>query len=178
MEADWELIDRARTDSTAFGVLYDRYLDRIYRFIYVRVHERSLAEDITEEVFFKALKNIKNYHDLGASFSAWLYTIAGHAIADHYRRRCRQAELGSGGHQSASAELVLDLVVKRDEQRRVWEAIDQLPRHQRTAMILKFSADLSNDDVARLMHKTTAAAKLLVHRAVQRLRLELVPEST
>jgi RNA polymerase sigma-70 factor, ECF subfamily len=79
-DSEIEIIERAKCDPTAFGVLYDRYVERIYRFVYSRVHERCLAEDITEEVFLNALKSMANYRETGASFSACLYTIACNAI--------------------------------------------------------------------------------------------------
>ena len=174
--SDEELVERAKQDRAAFGELYDRYWQRIYRFVSSRVSRRDLAEDLTEEVFFKAFNHIRSYRDLGASFSPWLFRIASNAIADHYRRsRRRQDPLDAAPDADDAKDVVLDLVIKREQRRRAWEAIDRLPRLQRAAMILKFSADLSPDEVGRHLRKSPAAAKLLVHRAVRRLRLELVP---
>src|ERR1700682_4351813 len=83
-KAEIGICEQAKDDPTAFGVLYDRYVERIYRYFYSRVHDRCLAEDITEEVFLRALTRIANYRDTGACFSAWLYRIACHSIAGHY----------------------------------------------------------------------------------------------
>src|SRR5438309_11433893 len=80
-----ELVERAKEDPDAFGALYDRYFPQIYRFAYCRVRDQSLAEDVTSEVFFKALKNIKRYTYSGHAFSSWLYQITLNAVADHYR---------------------------------------------------------------------------------------------
>jgi RNA polymerase sigma-70 factor, ECF subfamily len=172
-----ESVDRARRDPAAFGDLYDCHVERIYRFIASRVRDGRLAEDITQEVFFSALKNMPKYRDTGASFSAWLYRIACNAIVTHYRRSRNEVGVESLTGVAATTEGVLDAVVRREGSRRIWQAIDRLPPRQREAMRLKFSADLSMEGVARAMGTSPAAIKLLVHRAVQRLRRELGPMS-
>src|SRR5438105_15916252 len=93
--ADADPIERAQQDPAAFGVIYDRYVARIYRFTYSRVHDRTLAEEITEDVCFKALKHISTYRERGCGIGPWLYRIAENAIADHYRRRARAGALES-----------------------------------------------------------------------------------
>lgn len=174
-ESEIETVEQARHDPAAFGALYDQYFERIYRFVYSRVHDRCLAEDISEEVFLNALKNIAKYRYTGACFSAWLYKIACNAIVSHYRRAKSEVALESASHLADGIDGVLEQVMRRDRSRRIWEAIDRLPARQREAMRLKFSADLSIDDIARMMGKSSPAVKLLVYRAVQRLRCELIP---
>jgi RNA polymerase sigma-70 factor, ECF subfamily len=173
-ESEIETVEQAKYDPDAFGVLYDRYFERIYGFVYSRVRERCLAEDITEEVFLSALKNIGTYRYTGSWFSAWLYKIACNAIVNHYRRAKSELALESASHLADRTDGVLEEVVRRDRSRRIWEAIDRLPAKQREAMGLKFSADLPLHDVARMMGKSPAAVKLLIYRAVQRLRCELI----
>ena len=175
VSAELAIVEQAKYDPSAFGLLYDRYVDRIYRFVCSRVHDRCLAEDITEEVFLNALKSIPNYRVTGSCFPAWLYRIAGNAIVSHYRGRKNELDLETVTNLAARTEGVLDAVVRRDDSRRIWAAIDGLPPQQREAMRLKFSADLSMEDIGRKMGKSTAAIKLLVYRAVQRLRRELGP---
>lgn len=172
--SDAELVERARQDRAAFGELYERYRQRIYHFISSRVDRQEVAEDLTEEVFLKALNHLGNYNDISGSVSPWLFRIASNAIMDHYRRSRRgKAALHATPDEDDATDVVLDLVIKREQHRRAWEAIDRLPRQQRAAMILKYSADLSSDEVGRYLRKTPTAAKLLVHRAVRRLRVEL-----
>lgn len=174
-DSEIESIERARHDPAAFGALYDRHVERIYRFVSSRVPERHMAEDITQEVFFNALKSIPNYRDTGACFSSWLYRIASNAIVSHYRQARHEVDLETVANLADRTEGVLDEVVRRDRSRRIWQVIDRLPRQQRTAMRLKFSADLSTEDVARAMGKSSPAIKLLIYRAVQRLRRDLGP---
>lgn len=174
-----ELVERAKQDPDAFGALYDRYFPQIYRFAYSRCRDQSVAEDVTQEVFFKALRNIQRYTYAGHPFSSWLYQIAVNAVADYYRGPVgKEVELEEGSGMPSAELPVLDEVVRRDHSRRVWAAIDQLPHQQRTAMILKFAEDKKIDEIAYIMHKTSGAVKLLLHRGVERLRRELPPLET
>src|SRR5437899_6884610 len=95
-----ELVERAKEDPDAFGALYDRYFPQIYRFAYSRVRDQSLAEDVTSEVFFKALRNIKRYTYSGHPFSSWLYQITLNAVADHYRGQHGEVDLEEGDRKS------------------------------------------------------------------------------
>ncbi|HYL07507.1 MAG TPA: sigma factor, partial [Candidatus Udaeobacter sp.] len=76
-----DLVERAKRDPRQFGALYDRFFQQIYRFVYSRVREQTAAEDVTSEVFMKALKAMPRYQDTGRPFAAWLYQIAVNAIA-------------------------------------------------------------------------------------------------
>src|SRR5207237_3314989 len=108
--------------------------------------DQSLAEDVTSEVFFKALRNIKRYTYSGHPFSSWLYQIALNAVADHYRGPAgKEVELEEGAAMPSTAPSVLDEVVRRDRSRRVWSAVGQVPGHQPDALVLKFSADKENE---------------------------------
>ena len=173
-DAFWrDPVERAKTDPAAFGELYDRYSARIYRFVRSRIHDDGLAEDVTADVFMSALRGIRNYQDQGRPFSCWLYRIAANAVASHYRNRRPQLSLDDAIALPALEMDPADEVIARDRVRAVWQAIDRLPRQQRAAMILKFSDDLTMEDIGAVLGKSPAAAKLLIYRAVQRLRLEL-----
>jgi RNA polymerase sigma-70 factor (ECF subfamily) len=177
-DAFWrDPVERAKSDPAAFGELYDRYAGQIYRFVRARVHDDGLAEDITAEVFLSALRHIKGYQEQGRPFSCWLYRIAVNAVASHYRSR--RSSLSLDEHLDLVSPLLdpLDEVVGRERIRGVWEAVDRLPTQQRAAMILKFSEDMTMDEVGAVLGKSQAAAKLLIYRAMQRLRRELAPLS-
>jgi RNA polymerase sigma-70 factor (ECF subfamily) len=131
---------------------------------------------VTSEVFFKALRNISRYTYSGHPFSSWLYQITLNAVADHYRGQHGEVELEEGADLPSTAPSVVDEVVRRDRSRRIWSAIDKLPRHQRAAMLLKFGEDKKIDEIAQIMGKSAGAVKLLLHRGVERLRRELPPE--
>lgn len=171
-EDERSLVERARSDPEAFGLLYDHYVAGVYRFARSRVPDDAAAEDVTAETFLKALRGLHSYRDQGRPFGCWLYRIARNAVADHFRHEAAWLQLGdsasSEGGVSAEEE-----AIRNDEVRQVWRVVDGLPAQQRTAMILKFREDRSLPEVGALMGKSEAAAKLLIYRAMCRLRLEL-----
>ncbi len=167
-----ELVERAKADPDSFGELYDRYFPRIYRFVFSRVRDQTAAEDVTSEVFFKALKNIKRY-EYNGSFSAWLYQIGLNAVTDHFRARRGDVDLEAASTLAQPGPTTAEEVVRRDLSRRIWDRVDRLPRQQRAAMILKFGEDLKIDEIAVILGKSSGAVKLLLHRATERLRGEM-----
>ena len=177
-DAFWrDPVERAKSDPAAFGELYDRYAGRIYRFVRARIRDDGLAEDITAEVFLSALRHIKGYQDQGRPFSCWLYRIAVNAVASHYRNQRSSVSLDDRLGLVSPLLDPLDEVVDRERLRTIWHAVDRLPVQQRAAMILKFSEDMTMEEIGAVLGKTPAAAKLLIYRAMQRLRLELAPAS-
>jgi RNA polymerase sigma factor (sigma-70 family) len=165
-----ELVERAKRDPRQFGVLYDRHFQQIYRFVYSRVREQTAAEDVTSEIFIKALKAMPRYQDTGRPFSAWLYQIAVNAIADRYRTLRPSQTLDDFHNLSVAGPALEDLATHRDEIRRIWSLVEELPGQQRTALVLKFQEDMKIDDIAVAMGKSPGAVKLLIHRGVSRLR--------
>lgn len=173
-EDDRELVELAKVDPTRFGELYDRHFQRIYRFVYSRVGEQTAAEDVTADVFMKALRALPRYQDTGRPFTAWLYQIAQNAINDRFRSARPVLELDEA-REVASAEADLEeLAAQRDELRRIWLIAESLPDAQRTALVLKFQEDLKIEDIAVAMKRSPGAVKLLIHRGVSRIRKELV----
>jgi RNA polymerase sigma-70 factor (ECF subfamily) len=171
-ENEKELVERAKRDPAAFGELYDRHFLQIYRFVYSRVRDQTVAEDVTSEVFVKALRSIGRYQDTGRPFSAWLYQISVNAVNDRFRASRtfedidEQRDLTSGGPSI-------------EEMRRIWGVVETLPKQQRMAMVLKFQEDMKIEDIAQVMGKTPGAVKLLIHRGVSRVREsvgQLAPE--
>ena len=167
-----ELVEQAKRDPRQFGALYDRHFQQIYRFVYSRVREQTAAEDVTSEVFMKALKAMPRYQDTGRPFAAWLYQIAVNAIADRYRTQRPTQALDDFHDLSVAGPALEDLAAHRDEVRRIWSLVEALPHQQRTALVLKFQEDMKIEDIAVAMGKTPGAVKLLIHRGVSRLRDE------
>jgi RNA polymerase sigma factor (sigma-70 family) len=165
-----ELVERAKQDPRQFGALYDRHFQQIYRFVYSRVREQSAAEDVTSEIFIKALKAMPRYQDTGRPFAAWLYQIAVNAIADRYRTLRPAHSLDDFHDLSVAGPALEDLAAHRDELRRIWTLVEQLPAQQKTALVLKFQEDMKIEDIAVAMGKSAGAVKLLIHRGVSRLR--------
>ena len=167
------LVERAKTEPAAFGELYDHYFGQIYRFVYSRVRDQDTAEDVTSEVFFKALRAIGRYRPSGHPFSAWLYQISVNAITDHYRGSRPEADLDAAAGVAAAGRPVDDQVADRDQAARIWAAIDTLPPQQRTALTLKLGEDLRLAQIGQIMGKSEGAVKLLIHRGMIGLRERL-----
>src|ERR1700680_109569 len=165
-----ELVERAKRDPRQFGALYDRHFQQIYRFVYSRVREQTAAEDVTSEIFMKALKAMPRYQDTGRPFAAWLYQIAVNAIADRYRSLKPSQPLEDFHDLSVGGPAIEEQAAQRDEVRRIWAIVEDLPSQQRTALVLKFQEDMKIEDIAVAMGKTPGAVKLLIHRGVSRLR--------
>ena len=175
-----QLVERAKTDADAFGELYEAYFGQIYRFVYSRMRDQDAAEDVTSEVFMKALRAIGRYRPSGHPFSSWLYQIAVNAIADHYRARRPADSLDNAVAVADPQQPLDDRVADRADAARVWAAIDTLPEQQRTAITLKLGEDLKLADIGVIMGKSEGAIKLLVHRGMisLRARLEVAPAAS
>ena len=168
---EYELVERAKSDAGAFGALYDRYVDDVYSFVCARLHNGPAAEDVTAEVFVSALRAMPRYRNEGRPFRCWLFRIAANGVASYYRRAQVYAEVSEElADQTASVETT---VLRNLELAGLWKLIQQLPPQQQQAMRLRFHEDRSARDAARIMHKSEAAVKLLIYRAVGRLRSEL-----
>src|ERR1019366_6292642 len=168
-----QLVERAKQDADAFGELYDHYFGQIYRFVFSRLRDQEAAEDVTSEVFFKALRAIGRYKPSGHPFSAWLYQISVNAINDHYRSRNPPSSLDSAIAVADPARPVDDRVVDNAEAARIWAAIDDLPPQQRAAMTLKLGEDLKLAQIGEILGKSEGGVKLLIHRGMIGVRLRL-----
>ncbi len=168
------LVDRAREgDPDAFASLYDRYVDRVYRFTLYRVHgDTALAEDITSEVFLRALRKIKGFTWQGRDVGAWFLTIARNLVLDHFKSgRARLEVLGAeaplGAHdQVLDAE---DAALSRVSARDLYKAIQQLGTEQQEVIYWRFLQGYSVAETAAAMGKSDGAIKALQYRAVKAL---------
>ncbi len=173
LEDEPALVDCAKYDPEAFGDLYERYCDEIYAFVYARLNSRAEAEDATSEVFLNALRGLAGYRRSEQSFRAWLYRIAANVVVDRFRRRRPTTSLEDAPDSAIESADIAETIVQRERLRSVWAAVDELPRHQRMAITLRFSADLSNNTIAGVMGKSKPAIKLLIYRGVHALRAKL-----
>ena len=169
------LVERAKTDPVAFGELYERYVTRIYNYIYYRTGNEHDAEDLTARVFFRALEHIDRYTARGLPFSAWLYRIAHNLVANWYRDRSRQKvtpldEVVVNGLWAEAPEAVAE---NREERERLLGAIRGLPGERQQLLLLKFVERMSNAEIGQVMDRTEGAVKSLYHRTLVSLRYDL-----
>ncbi len=174
-ESEELLVERAKTDPQAFGELYQRYVDRIYNYIYHRTGDQHEAEDLTARVFYQALANIRTYMNRGAPFSAWLFRIAHNLVANWHRDQSRRPVVALDQVTPFTPPRTTpDHLAEEHERRRaVAEAIRRLPEERQLLLILKFSEGLSNAEIGRIMGRSEGAIKSLYHRTLLALREDL-----
>jgi RNA polymerase sigma-70 factor (ECF subfamily) len=174
-EDDAALVERARSDPEAFGILYERYVDRIYAYVYHRVGNAQDAEDLTARTFHRALDALDGYEDRGLPFAAWLFRIAHNLVANWHRDRGRRRFLSLDrlwSHRTEENDPEGELE-KKEAQAALWAAINRLPAERRDLLIYKFSSRLSNLEIGELMQKSEGAVKSLYFRTLTTLRKEL-----
>jgi RNA polymerase sigma-70 factor, ECF subfamily len=166
------LVDLARRgDAEAFGQLYDHYNPAVYRFIYFRVSSSTLAEDLTSETFFRALRSVASFQWQGRDFGAWLMTIARNLIVDHYkasRTRLESPTDDFSAHEGVT-EGPENAVMARLTHDIVRSALSQLPTEQQECLVLRFLNGNSIAETARAMGRSEGAVKQLQLRAVRNL---------
>lgn len=181
VEEERALVERAKADPAAFEELYTRYYGRIFAFVYRRVQTRELAEDITSDVFMKALGGLPRFTWQGVNFSAWLYRIANNRITDQFRRG------GRAGRISVAVEDVKTLVDERPlpedrilatlRRAEVEEAIGKLSEQDQLVVTLTFYEELSSAEIAAVMGISVNLVYVRLHRALKRMRKVLGEEA-
>jgi RNA polymerase sigma-70 factor (ECF subfamily) len=156
-------------ERAAISALYRQHVQAIYRYFYYRVGDEHTAEDLTAEVFLRAIEGLPNYEPRGVPFAAWLYRIAQARMADHFRRRQRTATVGLDESWPSGEESPLAKVEQSSFRGELRAALGQLTPDQQQVIILKFVEGLRNAEVARILGKTEGAVKSLQHRALNAL---------
>lgn len=173
---DSQLIeDAGNGDNEAFGQLYERYVRKIYNYIYYRTGNVNEAEDLTAKVFHRAFRHIENYNERGVPFSAWLYRIAHNLVANWYRDRSRKKEVTLDEQLPSSFQFDFpeSAIEKSQESEKLMKAIRKLPPERQQLIILKFVEGLSNLEIGVIMRKSEGAIKSLYHRTLESLRKEI-----
>jgi len=176
---DLELVARAREDPSAFGQLYERYVTKIYNYVYYRTGNHHDAEDLTGRVFYRALMHIDRFVDRGVPFSAWLYRIAHNLVANWHRDHSRRQELSLEditltGALRETPEVATEA---NEDHARLMRAIRDLPTERQELLILKYVQNLSNAEIGEIMGRSEGAIKSLYHRTLLSLRDDLVMDS-
>ncbi len=169
-----ELVELAKEDATAFGELYERYVKRIYNYVYYRTGNHHDAEDLTARVFSRALQHMPTYVDRGVPFSAWLYRIAHNLVVNWHRDRGRRklVPLDELVMTSLRGEAPERQTERREEHELLRAAIALLPEERQQLLILKFVERLSNAEIGEIMGRSEGAIKSLYHRTLLSLRDE------
>jgi RNA polymerase sigma-70 factor (ECF subfamily) len=172
------LVELARGgDAEAFGMLFDHYQPSVYRFLYYRTRSVVVAEDLTSETFFRALRNMGSFRWQGKDFGAWLMTIARNLATDHFKAGRTRLEMTTedmslhddateGPENAVLANLTNEILL---------EALTKLPNEQRDCLIMRFLQGLSIAETAQALGRSDGAIKQLQLRGVRNLA-KLMPE--
>ncbi len=174
--SDTDLVELAKAgDKDAFGELYERYLDKIYSYVYYRTGNHHDAEDLTARVFFRAMAHMEGYTERGVPFQAWLYRIAHNLVANWHRDRGRRKVIPLDEFIAASlkSDSPDQQAEDQEEQDALRAAIRCLPEERQQLLFLKFVDHLSNAEIGDIMNRTEGAIKSLYHRTLIALRDEL-----
>jgi RNA polymerase sigma-70 factor (ECF subfamily) len=171
-------VHAAQADRRAFGVLYRRYLERVYSYAFYQLGDHHEAEDATERTFLAALAAIDGFTDQGATFRAWLFRIAHNTIANAHRsrRRRRTAPMSAVEDQPAPGADPAGVVARADDGRAIRAALDRLPADRRQVIVLRFVDGLSAREIGAVLDRSEGAARVLLHRALRDLVRELPDE--
>jgi RNA polymerase sigma-70 factor, ECF subfamily len=163
------LVEAAQKDPARFAELYEINFERVYAFVARRVGDRDAAEDLTSEVFHKALANLRRFEWRGAPFAAWLLRIAANAIADRAQRAGKELAMDNPPETPVDATAIVDLE-EVEHQAQLFRLVEQLPSDQRRIIAMRFAEEKSIREIAQQLGRTEGAVKQLQFRGLHKLR--------
>jgi len=173
MENEHEIIEKSQSDPQHFVHHYNHYLPQIYNYVFYKVRDTHVAEDIVSDTFYKALKNISKYKNKGF-FQAWLFTIARNTVISYYRKNSREILYSFDNDTDHPDPVTVEDVVSIKESRaELLNIVESLPPNQHDALLLRYTEDLKIKEIACILNKSEGAVKQLLHRGLRNLHSEL-----
>ena len=179
-DADRTAVAAAKADPAAFESLYRKYVAQIYSLALYEMRDAHAAEDVTEQVFLRALSALPGFREQGeardSSFRVWLFSIARNVIANERRfaRRHPQAPIEAALNLRAADDPAATVETRLQAQR-AWDALMGLPEERRQAVVLRFVNELSAREIGQIMGRSEGAVRVLIHRALVSVRHRLEP---
>ena len=173
------LVEAAQRDTARFGDVYEHYFEIVYAYVARRMRNRTEAEDITAEVFRKALQSLPRFKWTGAPFAAWLFRIASNIIADRAKRAAREGNLpGDQDVPDSRAPQPQQADLEQSERSAgVSRLVGELAEDQRRVLVMRFAEERSIREIAQTLERSEGAIKQLQFRALQNLRAKLIGEN-
>ena len=178
MQEEASLVKRAQQrDEAALTQLYEENFDKIYRYLVLKIGDRTEAEDMTQQVFLNALKSISSYKWKGMPFSSWLYRIAHNQVVDYFRKKSRRPTVPLDESLPSGGDDPRQLAERKLEAEEVIQATKNLTDAQQEVISLRFAGELSVAEAARVMGRSEGAIKALQHSAIVALRKQMLAET-
>lgn len=172
------LIQAAQRDPARFADLYEKYFELVYAYVVRRVRSRQEAEDLTAELFHKALRSLPRFKWTGAPFAAWLFRIASNMIADRAKREAREQRVELDEDSATSAASRLQSSVEEVERRaRLFRLVGELNHDQRQVVMMRFAEEKTIREIAQTLGRSEGAIKQLQFRALTNMRAKLAGKS-
>lgn len=172
LDVDRSAVERSRRDPAAFEALYRKYVAQVYSFALYELRDPHSAEDVTAQVFLRALAGLPRFHEQSdgpdSSFRVWLFQIERNALSNEKRRARR--------HPTSPIDLALEYPASDDthtaasnrvELARAWELIERLPADRRRALVLRFVNEMSTREIGEILGRSEGATRVLIHRSLQ-----------
>jgi RNA polymerase sigma-70 factor (ECF subfamily) len=171
---DSELVARAKEGETqAYGILYERHVVLIYRYIRSKVNDNQTAEDLCEKTFLRAFERIAQYRERGKPYSAYLYRIARNIVVDHYRKVKPEVQLHEDAILDQGGAGLEDQIVALEEAKTLLQCLELLSDKYQEVIRLRIIMEMPTESAAKWMGKSEGATRVLLHRALKALRREL-----
>jgi RNA polymerase sigma-70 factor (ECF subfamily) len=187
LEEERELVERAKVDAEAFGRLYDLYYQKIFGYIMHRVANVEVAQDVTSETFFKALKSLQSFHWRNISFSSWIFRIATNEITNYYRKNKHYVSVDIedlSQHASNAEDVREEMMQAEDALQRSQDFVkmqvlmSELPDKYQEVLSLRFFEDKQITEIAEILGKKEGTVKSLLHRGIEKLRVHMEADAT
>jgi len=172
------LVEAAQRDPARFADLYESFFELVYSYVVRRVPSRAEAEDLTAEVFHRALRSLPRFKWTGAPFASWLFRIAANMIADRAKRAAREHGAGVVGETATATGQAQTNIEEVERQARLFRLVEALADDQRRVILMRFVEEKSIREISQALQRSEGAIKQLQFRALQNLRKELTTEDT
>lgn len=171
LDQENQLVEEAKQNSAKFGLLYDKYVEQIYRYVMRRVNDVEVAEDLVSQTFFDALSHLDSYQFKGYPFSAWLYKIAHNNVLKWYRvnNRVQKVDLDEIAELRSDEDVVGQLVTQVEGEG-VHAALAKMDPEDRELVRLKYFEEISNIEIAQIMGISPNNVGVKLYRALKELK--------
>jgi len=165
-------LNQAINSRETFVKLYEEFMPRVYRYIYYKVNNQFLAEDLTSTVFEKALDHFDKYSSDNAAFSTWIFSITRHAIIDYYRTEGKKkyVSLDEAEDKPSTEESPFEKLQNKDEKECLNRCISSLSREEQEIIHLKFGAEMSNHQIAEILGISESNTGVKLFRTIKKLK--------